>query len=112
MECDDLKTKLYACLKDYDLGYDVRYLKLAARKKYEDINLFKINRSILNECKYEDFTKCLENKFSLNKINEKLLYQFYEDKYKKLKKKSQAATVKDNRIVLEEEKPKKSKTRI
>jgi hypothetical protein len=87
MDCDIIKEKVYNCLKDKDLGYDSRYLKLASKRKLEDIKLFKIDRKALEECKYQNLSNCLEKKFDLDQINHRKLYSFYEDQFYKEKEK-------------------------
>jgi hypothetical protein len=85
MECSELKEKLYNCLKDKELGYDSRFLKIPVKRRYEDIKLFKIDPKILEECKHREFTDCLEKKFEMEKYDHRKLYRYYEEKYYKEK---------------------------
>jgi hypothetical protein len=98
MDCDEIKEKLYQCLKNKDIGFDNRYLKLSAKRRQENINLFKINKSILEECNYKELTYCLEAKFDMNTIDHRKLYKFYEDKFYKTKFNQEEETISGHKI--------------
>jgi hypothetical protein len=89
MDCDVLKEKLYECLKSKDLGFDKRYLKVAVKRHLDDVGLFKIDRRFLEECRYQEFSACLEEKFEMGKLDHRKLYSYYEGQFYKDKKKQE-----------------------
>ena len=98
MDCSKLKEELYKCLSEHNLGYDIRYLKSKVKSKTNEIKSFQIDSKILEKCSNRKFAECLEQKYSLQKINEQLLYEFYQDKYDKLKLNREKEIISKNKI--------------
>ncbi len=99
MDCGEIKVKLTNCLKQHDIGFDQKYLDLSVKKRMGDVKAFRIDPKILEKCDYKQFANCLEEKYSIGKMNEKLLYEFYQNKYIKMKAEEERKAIMNNLVI-------------
>jgi hypothetical protein len=99
MDCKEIKSELLRCLQNYDIGYNQKFLELSVKKRQEDIKAFKIDQKILDKCEYRKLANCLEEKYAIAKMNEKLLYEFYQSKYVKMKAEQERTAIQNNLVL-------------
>jgi hypothetical protein len=69
------------------------------KKKQEDAKAFRIDQKILEKCEYRKLANCLEDKYSIGKLNEKLLYEFYQNKYIKMLSEQERKAIQNNLVI-------------
>jgi hypothetical protein len=78
--CDELKEKFYECARKLNLKFNPDILKgrVSDLKDHSDI---KIDEEIFKKCPIINLGRCLNAKYEVESINEKNLYDYFDNKY-------------------------------
>jgi len=80
-KCEELKEKFYECTRKLNLKFNPNLLKA----RVSDINNYsdlKIDEDIFKKCPIIELGRCLNAKYEVESINEKNLYDYFDNKFK------------------------------
>jgi hypothetical protein len=98
-KCDELKEKFYECARKLNLKFDTNLLKVRVSDLQDNSNI-KIDEEVFKKCPIVELGKCLHAKYEVENINEKNLYDYFDNKYKEFDQKRANEELEKNKMIV------------